>query len=53
MYIRYKLYRADMTTMFNAEMIEFVIENDDHLAMIDKIVSDTFMGSNITKSPKK
>ena len=40
MYIRYKLYRADMTTMFNAEMIEFVIENDDHLAMIDKILQD-------------
>lgn len=40
MYIRYKLYRADMKTAFNAEMIEFIIENDDHLAMIDKILQD-------------
>lgn len=40
MYIRYKLYRTDMKTVFNAEMIEFVIENDDHLVMIDKILQD-------------
>lgn len=40
MYIRYKLYRADLETVFNSEMIEFVIENDDHLAMIDKILQD-------------
>lgn len=40
MYIRYKLYRADMKRVFNAEMIEFIIENDDHLALIDKILQD-------------
>ena len=40
MYIRYNLYRADLKTIFNSEMIEFVIENDDHLAMIDKILQD-------------
>lgn len=41
MYIRYKLYRTgkNVDICFNTEMIEFVIENDDHLVMIDDILT--------------
>lgn len=39
MYIRYKLYRSSKPDeMFNAEMIQVNIENDDHLARIDEVI---------------
>ena len=41
MYIRYKLYRSSVPDeVFNSEMIEVPIENDDHIVMIDKILQD-------------
>ena len=41
MYIRYKLYRSSKPEeIFNQEMIEVPIENDDHLVMIDKVIQD-------------
>lgn len=41
MYIRYKLYRASKPDeVFNAEMIEVLIEKDDHILMIDKVIQD-------------
>lgn len=41
MYVRYNLYRTGdhSNEVFNAEMIEFVLENDDHLVMIDDIMT--------------
>lgn len=40
MYIRYNLYRtgSHSNEIFNSEMIEFVIENDDHLVRLDDIL---------------
>lgn len=39
MLIRYKLYRSKHSDeVFNAEMIKFNIENDDHLVDIDNIL---------------
>lgn len=40
MLIRYKLYKSsEPEKVFNAEMIEFVIEKDDHLIQIDDIMA--------------
>ena len=45
MYIRYKLYRSSVPDeVFNSEMIEVPIENDDHIVMIDKILQDVLTG---------
>ena len=40
MYIRYNLYRtgSHADEIFNSEMIEFVIENDNHLVRLDEII---------------
>lgn len=40
MYIRYNLYRTGSHSdeIFNSEMIEFIIENDDHLVRLDEII---------------
>ena len=41
MYIRYKLYRSSVPDKaFKSEMIEVPIENDDHIAIIDKILQE-------------
>lgn len=41
MYIRYKLYRSSVPDqIFNSEMIEVPLENDDHIVMIDKVLQD-------------
>lgn len=44
MYIRYELYRSSKPDeIFNQEAIEVVIENDDHLVMIDKVINDVLV----------
>lgn len=40
MYIKYELYRAKNQEMFNAEMIEWVLETDKDLIEIDRRIRD-------------
>ena len=43
MYIKYELYRAKNQELFNAEMIEWVLETDKDLIEIDKRMRDVLM----------
>ena len=40
MYIKYELYRAKNQELFNAEMIEWVLEDDKDLIEIDRRIRD-------------
>lgn len=52
MIVRYELYRASKPDeIFNAEAVEFVIENDDHLVMIDDILTQ-MLSKHIQELPE-
>lgn len=51
MYIKYELYRAKNQELFNAEMIEWVLQTDKDLIEIDKRMRDV-LAQHISNLPE-